>query len=221
MSFAALIGLAAAMLLMHFGFIQPSFIDVSERAVEEPAKQKLKGPKAAISVAITSAHGVNPRKEILREVLFLAPAIVLAAAAHVLVTHVPGIHNAWVALLRSVEPHSFGAAAAVFGYLVGGALIWGTRILGTLAFGKEAMGLGDVHILAAVGAVTGPIVPTIAFFVAPFLGLLWAVYLLISRGQRELPYGPWLAAASVLVMLGYDLFGDLIHHYAALGQLLR
>ena len=46
-------------------------------------------------------------------------------------------------------------AGSLFGLLVGVALIWGIRILGTLGFGKEAMGLGDVHILAAVGAVAG------------------------------------------------------------------
>ena len=90
------------------------------------------------------------------------------------------------------------------GYLIGGAWIWGMRIFGTLGFGKEAMGLGDVHILAAVGAVCGWITPSLVFFAAPMIALLWAMHLLASGRQRELPYGPWLAVASLVVILFYD-----------------
>jgi leader peptidase (prepilin peptidase)/N-methyltransferase len=110
--------------------------------------------------------------------------------------------------------------SAIFGYLIGGLLIWGMRILGTLGFGKEAMGLGDVHLLAAVGAVTGWIVPSIAFFVAPIFGLGWALYLWRRKGRRELPYGPWLAAATLVVMLFYDGITNFLRPYAHTIQLL-
>jgi hypothetical protein len=97
-------------------------------------------------------------------------------------------------------------AASLLGYLVGGALIWAIRIFGTLGFGREAMGLGDVHLLAAVGAVLGWFEPVLICFVAPFSGLAWA---LLSMGfssvfkteRRELPYGPHLAVATLVVIL--------------------
>ena len=108
----------------------------------------------------------------------------------------------------------------LFGYLVGGLWIWSMRILGTLGFGKEAMGMGDVHILAAVGAVAGWITPSLAFFLAPMFGLLWAVSLWLGRGQRELPYGPWLALASLVVLLFYDgIVGYLAPSFEELGRL--
>jgi leader peptidase (prepilin peptidase)/N-methyltransferase len=72
------------------------------------------------------------------------------------------------------------------------------------------MGLGDVHLLAAVGAVTGWITPSLAFFIAPFFGLLWALKAVLTRRQREIPYGPWLAAASLVVMLIGDGLLDFI-----------
>jgi leader peptidase (prepilin peptidase)/N-methyltransferase len=92
------------------------------------------------------------------------------------------------------------------GYLVGGGTIWATRILGSLAFGKEAMGLGDVHLMGAVGAVLGWLDPVLVFFIAPFSGLAWA---LLSMGlgsvfrklRRVLPYGPHLALATLVVIL--------------------
>ncbi|MFB3892221.1 MAG: prepilin peptidase [Phycisphaerae bacterium] len=166
------------------------------------------------SAAFTEAHGVSPRKEVLREVLFLLPPAALAGAAYLLVTHVGAIGSAWGYL---TDGHRSGAVAshvnmflgAAYGYLIGGLVVWATRIFGTLAFNKEAMGLGDAHIMASVGAVTGWIVPTVAFFVAPFFALLWAAYLGVTRRQRELPYGPWLALASIIVMLFYDKFSEM------------
>ncbi len=167
------------------------------------------------AVAITSRPGLSVRTEILREVIFLAPPVIMAFAAYMLVTRVAPLHAAWYDLhghsatanawiSGHIAQHIVAGESALFGYMIGGLLVWGTRILGTLAFGKEAMGLGDVHIMAAVGACAGWLTPTLAFFIAPIFGLAWAVYLWLARGQRELPYGPWLAAASLAVMLFHD-----------------
>ena len=54
----------------------------------------------------------------------------------------PSIAHLWLVVLSGV----------LLGYLIGGGIVWAVRILGSLAFGKEAMGLGDVHLMAAVGA---------------------------------------------------------------------
>ena len=76
------------------------------------------------------------------------------------------------------------------------------------------MGLGDVHILAAVGAVCGWIAPSIAFFLAAFLALAWAMTVFVMRKQRELPYGPWLAAGALVTVLFYDYLRELLSPYA-------
>jgi len=218
MSLGAAAGLAVALAAVHYGIIQRSFIDAQCPPSAEKNNARLGKSKGAapVSVAITTRHGVNPRREILREVVFLAPAVVLAAGAYLLATKVGPISRAWASLTGEgrFAMHFNGFLAGLFGYLIGGLWVWVARILGTLGFGKEAMGLGDVHIMAAVGAVTGWVVPSVAFFVAPLFGLLWALYLLLARNQRELPYGPWLAAATLVVMLFYDLFEGLLRPYA-------
>jgi len=247
-SIAAVVGLLLAKGMIRWGVLTASFIDVEPRVANETPearqeqgtrrknnKRKSKGKKgekgkkgkarAESTVAVTSAHGVNPRKEILREVVFLAPAIMLAVAAWQVLHHVEAVGGAWRGLFDpqlhpSLAGHLIGAGASLFGLLIGGLCIWGTRILGTLAFGKEAMGMGDVHILAAVGAVTGWITPTIAFFVAPFIGLVWAMFVFLTRRQRELPYGPWLAAATLAVMIFYDGFVERLGPLAETVQFL-
>ena len=73
-----------------------------------------------------------------------------------------------------------------------------------MAFGKEAMGLGDVHLMAAVGAVLGWEMPVVAFFLAPFLGLGIAAARWLVRREHEIWYGPFLSLATLVVMMAYD-----------------
>ncbi len=203
---AAAVGLIISWVLQRSGVLQPSFIDAAESVRCEGDSDE---SRKIVSVAAGSEHGISPRKEILREVLYLLPAALLAGAMAVALKLSAPL-AAWVASLTDVDQvgrlagHIAGFEAALAGYLIGGLWIWGTRILGTLGFGKEAMGLGYVHLLAAVGAVTGWVVPSLAFFIAPFFGLLWAVRLMCSRKAREMPYGPHLAIAAMLTMLLYD-----------------
>ncbi|MDP6987275.1 MAG: A24 family peptidase, partial [Phycisphaerales bacterium] len=122
----------------------------------------------------------------------------------------------WLVLgaIDGVPPRWLQAVGgSLLGYLAGGGIVWAVRFFGTLAFGREAMGLGDVHLLAAVGAVFGWFLPIIIFFIAPFLGLAWTVAATLGnrfRGgvKRELPYGPHLAAATVLVFFGQPVLID-------------
>jgi leader peptidase (prepilin peptidase) / N-methyltransferase len=139
----------------------------------------------------------HARREMFVEILFLAPCIILAGIGLWLARFMP----------QTPPPVFVQALAGSFaGYLMGGGLIWGIRILGTLGFGREAMGLGDVHLLGAIGAVVGWFDPILIFFIAPFSGLLWAVLSMgiasvFKRARRELPYGPHLAVATLVVIL--------------------
>jgi prepilin signal peptidase PulO-like enzyme (type II secretory pathway) len=213
MSIAAMIGIFIALGLQRLGILLPSFLDAEDKPFpEEASASQRKVPKA---VAAGKTDKVNPRREVLREVVFLLPAAGLALVAWAAMTWIPSLGQGYRWLHEDTGQWGLrlgGAESALFGYLIGGLWIWGTRILGTLGFGKEAMGLGDVHILAAVGAAGGWILPSMAFLLAPFYALLWALYLVVGRNQRELPYGPWLALASLTAMLAYDPILAAIRH---------
>ena len=137
------------------------------------------------------------RREMKFELLFLMPCMIGLVVGYFL-----------GGLLPATCPPIFfqSLGGALLGYLVGGGIIWTVRILGTYAFGKEAMGLGDVHLLAAVGAVFGWVDPVLIFFIAPFSGLIWIITsiglsAMFKRARRELPFGPHLAVATLIVIL--------------------
>ena len=46
--------------------------------------------------------------------------------------------------------------------------------------------------------------PLIAFFVAPFFGLGWAMVRLVLHRSREIPYGPFLSMGTLAVMILHD-----------------
>ncbi|MCP4456051.1 MAG: prepilin peptidase, partial [Planctomycetes bacterium] len=142
------------------------------------------------------------RKEMCYEVLFLAPVIVLAYGAYWVTHSVPSVTDWWAAMLA--KPVVTALLGSLWGYFVGCGVVWATRVFGTLGFGKEAMGLGDVHLMGAVGAVIGAKMVTVAFFIAPFFGLTWALFHMFFKKTRQIPYGPFLSLGSFTVMIFHD-----------------
>lgn len=192
LALGAALGLVVSLVLLRCGVLTRSFAEYDE-ALAAAEKAGLKEPAVPLHV----------RREMVREMAFLAPVILGAALALVVLTSPGALQNEWSELL-STQKWLTGLLGSVFGFMIGAAVVWATRILGSLAFGREAMGLGDVHLMAAVGALLGWTSPLIAFFVAPFLGLGWALARLLLHRAREIPYGPFLSAATLLVMLFYD-----------------
>lgn len=145
--------------------------------------------------------GGEIRREIGKEMLFLLLPLALAFAGVLLAWKVEPAARWWA---RAASERWVSALlGSVLGGLTGGFVVWLTRILGSLGFGREAMGLGDVDLMVAVGAVLGAGSAVAAFFLAPFLGILVGLYMWITRRHRELPYGPYLSLAAACVMLFY------------------
>ncbi len=141
------------------------------------------------------------RAEMRREMAFLIPPMAAAIAMVMLALRVPPVNRVCIELFSHIWLR--GLAGSLLGAMVGGLVVWLVRILGTLVFGKVAMGLGDVHLMFGVGAVVGAEAATIAFFLAPFFGIITAIWMLIFHRRRELPYGPYLSLATAFVMIVY------------------
>ncbi len=209
-----------ALALLKLGLIRRSFADYDQwekKALEQQAQQKPEAPEDedphnAAQLWIQYPHA---RREMFIESAFVAPIVLgmFAGAflARTIVSHTAGPWQPapgggfappidaplWLAVLAGV----------CMGYLIGGGVVWAVRIFGSLAFGKEAMGMGDVHLMAAVGASLGWIDAVLGFFGAAFVALAWALIspLLGRRIRRAMPFGPFLAIATVLVLLARPL----------------
>lgn len=125
------------------------------------------------------------------------------------------------------DPGPFaGPYDALIGACVGAGAIAIAGWLGEVALGKEAMGFGDVTLMAVVGAALGPGRALATIFVGALLGAI--VFLLVvypflwlrarQRGEPFapplVPFGVFLAPAAVITLLwGNDFlrwYGDLM-----------
>jgi leader peptidase (prepilin peptidase) / N-methyltransferase len=216
------IGLLISIILLHKKILPMSFeqgtpeldVDKERRKAEQIERTRAAAARGGNTLEyepgkIDVSEDVPPeytraqiRAELRKEMLFLMPPLVVAAVCVLLAIKVPAIATYWRPLIANHDWVS-GGLGALLGGLVGGFLIWFTRIIASICFGREAMGLGDVDLMLGIGAVLGPGGAVIAFFLAPFCGIAVAVYKLILRQGREIPYGPYLSMGAALTMLFY------------------
>lgn len=98
-----------------------------------------------------------------------------------------------------------GLAASVIGMGIGAGIIYAAAVFGKALFRKEAMGFGDVKFMGMVGAFIGWQGALLTFFVACVLGAVVGIALLIRRRDTHIPFGPYLATGSLVVMLHKDV----------------
>ncbi|MEE9584032.1 MAG: prepilin peptidase [Candidatus Brocadiales bacterium] len=92
-------------------------------------------------------------------------------------------------------------ASSLGGMLVAGGLVLGFAVLGQVVFRQEAMGMGDVKLMAMIGGVTGWKLAVMVFFIAPFFALLVNIPLLLKGGMgggHKIPYAPFLSLAALV-----------------------
>ncbi len=93
--------------------------------------------------------------------------------------------------------------SSMVGMCLGGFLVWAFRIVATEVLGMEALGFGDVMLMAMVGAFLGWQLVWLAFFLAPLFGIVIVLIRLLLTGDNRTPFGPYLSAASVYLMLDW------------------
>lgn len=113
-------------------------------------------------------------------------------------------------LLAVLDPARMGAEdipsallQALIGAAVGGGSLWLIGLLGKAAFRKEAMGMGDVKLMAAVGAWQGWGMALFAIFLGALVAALVGILLILLKKARlgsKLPFGPYLALGSLLTL---------------------
>lgn len=159
--------------------------------------------------------------------IVLAPLAVLA---------LPALHDDTRLALWMTPDHiapvarSAALTACLAGMAAGGGILWAIGWVGSRMYGRDAMGLGDVKLLAAGGGLLGPggvlgalMVASLVASVVGVLNLLRFLVLLRSRARRRrrtvpfgrsfqvarvagryVPFGPYLALGIGTVLLYWN-----------------
>lgn len=118
-------------------------------------------------------------------------------AGLVLSTLVPGLHGQSNGLL--------GLRDAAIGLAVGGGGLFAIAWIGSAILRKEAMGMGDVKLLGALGAFLGWESTLFIIGLSSMFGASLGLSLILIRRHRwgaPMPFGPSLVAAAMVWILG-------------------
>lgn len=79
--------------------------------------------------------------------------------------------------------------------------IYALKLLGDFIFNKESLGGGDIKLMFLFGLVLGFDMSIVAVFLGTFLAFPIALYVLFSRRDNMIPFGPFLAIASIVIFI--------------------
>lgn len=94
---------------------------------------------------------------------------------------------------------------AVFGGLVGGGFLWLVGAIWKKLRGVDAMGLGDVKMMFAVGALLGWRLTFLSIFLGAFSGAVIGMFVIFRQKEKDfqaqIPFGIFLGIGSILALL--------------------
>ncbi len=145
-----------------------------------------------LSLALIVESAIDLQHEIIPDVITL-PGILIGLLV-----------SALFPALQDETMWTAGLFKSFIGVLVGGGFLYASAVAAEFVLKKEAMGGGDVKLLGMLGAFLGWRGCLWTIFVSSLIGSVIGIYLRLKNGQRQIPFGPYLAAAAVL----YVFFGE-------------
>jgi leader peptidase (prepilin peptidase)/N-methyltransferase len=113
-----------------------------------------------------------------------------------------------IGLLFSLAVGMAALGASLLGAAVGFVVLWLVGTAGTWVFKEDAMGGGDIKMMAMVGAFLGWQGVLLTIFLGAFLGSLVFVPLLMTGHKKLVPFGIFLSlGAAISYLFGSTLVG--------------
>ena len=97
-----------------------------------------------------------------------------------------------------------GLLSGLIGMAIAGSIVWAVRIVASSALGIEAMGFGDVTLMAMIGTFVGWQPSLLVFFIAPLTSLFVVLVAWILTGEKAFPFGPYLCTATMIILCFWD-----------------
>ena len=113
----------------------------------------------------------------------------------------------------------------LLGMLAGGGIFLAITLLGGLVYGKEAMGLGDVKLMGALGLYFGLaniiIVSLVSFLIGAILSVLLIVFK-IKKMDEYIPFGPFIViGALITIFVPYTIIVNILLNIFTVGLYSR
>jgi leader peptidase (prepilin peptidase)/N-methyltransferase len=129
-----------------------------------------------------------------------AACLAAIAVVDACVLQIPDLHVVVLAVLAFVGPLARDLPTVLTGAAVGGGLLWAVAEVFRRVRGETGLGFGDVKLMAALGALAGPVTVLWIVVCASILGAVWILGRNGWRMDRASP-APFAAAAAAPAVL--------------------
>jgi leader peptidase (prepilin peptidase)/N-methyltransferase len=150
-------------------------------------------------------------------ILLLLIPITLIDLQHYIIPDELTISFLIVALAASFMPGDTTPFKSILGIIAGGGSLYAIGWIGKIVFRKgDAMGGGDIKLLALFGALWGPKIVLLTIFFGSVYGTLGAVVLLSLRrlnNDHRIPFGPFLSIGVLTAVLWGNPLVDFYLHW--------
>ncbi|HUP01310.1 MAG TPA: prepilin peptidase [Gemmatimonadota bacterium] len=168
---------------------------------------------ATAMIWAANAAFLGPTAEAARAIVLLSLLLAIAVTdlRHYIIPDELSLGGTVAGVLLALPPGAPSLPESVVGSIVGGGLLWGVAIVGSRVLGREAMGGGDIKLMAMIGAFLGWKGALLTIFLGALSGTLIfgpiALYARLSRRPETLvPFGVFLAiGAGLTLYLGEPL----------------
>lgn len=109
----------------------------------------------------------------------------------------------------------------LLGMLAGGGIFLLITLIGGAIYGKEAMGLGDVKLMGALGLFFGLSNIVIISLVSFLVGAILSIFLLVTKIKKTdeyIPFGPFIVIATIIsILVPYNVILSVLMEIFTLG----
>ncbi|MDK3156802.1 A24 family peptidase [Kamptonema cortianum] len=109
--------------------------------------------------------------------------------------------------LHGTQDYGASFGWSLWGAVVGYGLLWLVGYFGEKAFKKEAMGMGDMKLMAGIGAFLGAQAVVFSLIAASFVGAAVGLSLVAAKKKElstKIPFGPYLSMGAFIWIVGGD-----------------
>jgi len=166
------------------------------------------------SLYAVSFHVFKLTPELLINLIFISGliiAIVSDIEYMIILDEVLTISSAIIVIFNLIfwgfETTAFNLLNAIGSFL----MMFLIKIIGDFIFKKESLGGGDIKLMFLFGLVLGFSMSIVTIFLATFIAFPIAIYVLLSRKDNMIPFGPFLSVAAIILLISKLELMDVIN----------
>jgi len=138
--------------------------------------------------------------ELLRNLVFISVSecIAFIDGEKMIVPDVVTFPTIVLGALMALYPGGFSIVSGLIGAALGALIMLFFRLMGKALFKREALGDGDIVIMAMIGIFTGPMGVFISILFGSLIGSIIGIFLVIKNKTEILPFGPFLITGAFI-----------------------